>query len=316
MKPIKTWADKTRAEIERVFLGKTPAIDLLLAAVLCGGHVLLEDIPGTGKTILARALATAVGGKFARVQATPDLLPTDILGVSVFHPQEGTFKFRRGPILNNILLVDEINRATPRTQSALLEAMAEKQISVDGRAVPLPRPFLLVATENPIDFEGTFPLPEAQKDRFLLSLSLGYPHREIEKEIILNQRRSGHPVEDLNAVSGPEEIVALQEQIHQVHMDSEVLDYIVRIVEATRSHGSVRIGVSPRGTILFSQATQALAALRGRDFVTPDDVKDLALPVLRHRVILRPESLVRGAKPEEIVGDILGQVEVPMVKEA
>lgn len=311
---IQGWARRITEEVERVFLGKPQVIEHLLVALLQGGHVLLEDLPGTGKTILARALATAIGGKFARVQGTPDLLPTDVIGVSIFNPQDASFKFRRGPILSNVVLVDEINRATPRTQSALLEAMAEGQVSVDGRSIPLPAPFFLIATENPIDFEGTFPLPEAQKDRFLLSLNIGYPHRDVEKEIVLRQRRATHPIVDVKAVTGPEETQAAQESIHQVHMDSGILDYIMNLVDSTRRHASVRIGISPRGTLALAKSSQALAAMRGRDFVIPDDVKELVLPVFRQRLIIKPESLIRGTSPEAVINEILEHTDIPLVQ--
>jgi MoxR-like ATPase len=309
------WAAKITAEVEKVFLGKPEVVEHMLVAMLLGGHVLLEDLPGTGKTILARALSVSMGGKFSRVQGTPDLLPTDVLGVSIYNPQDGTFRFRKGPILSHVVLVDEINRATPRTQSALLEAMAEGQISVDGHTIALPQPFFLIATENPIDFEGTFPLPEAQKDRFLLTLSLGYPHREIEKEIVLRQRRAGHPIEDLTAVTTPEEVAEIQELIHHVYMDPAILDYIITLVEASRNHGSIRIGVSPRGTLALSKASQALAALKGRHYVIPDDVKELVLPVFLQRIIVKPESQIRGTTAEQLITEILESTEVPLVSE-
>ena len=311
---VQQWARRITEEVEKVFLGKPQVVEHLLVALVLGGHVLLEDLPGTGKTILARAVALAIGGKFARVQGTPDLLPTDVIGVSIFNPQDASFKFRKGPILSHIVLVDEINRATPRTQSALLEAMAEGQVSVDGKSIPLPNPFFLIATENPIDFEGTFPLPEAQKDRFLLSLTMGYPHREIEKEIVLRQRRPTHPIADLSAVTNPEEVAAVQELIHQIHMDPAILEYIMNLVEGTRRHGSVRIGISPRGTLSLAKASQALAAIRGRSFVIPDDVKELVVPVFRQRLIIKPESLIRGTTGEQVIEEILEHTDVPLVQ--
>jgi MoxR-like ATPase len=311
-KLIHQWSQKVLAEVEKVILGKQSAILTLLAALLSGGHVLLEDLPGTGKTMLARALAQALGGSFARIQGTPDLLPADVLGVSVYRPQTGEFEYRPGPILNTLVLVDEINRATPRTQSALLEAMGEGQISVDGTTRKLPRPFFLIATENPVDFEGTFPLPEAQKDRFLLSLSLGYPGREIEQEIVLRQRRSTHPVEDLQPVTSPEETSNMIELVHQVPMDQTVMDYLMDLVEATRIHPSVRIGISPRGTLALARASQALAAIQGQTFVTPDTIKALVPAVFSQRIIIKPESQIRGTKVEQVVAEILDRTQVPM----
>ncbi len=313
---VQAWAQKITSEVEKVFLGKPVLIEHLLASMVLGGHVLLEDLPGTGKTILARALSIAMGGSFARVQGTPDLLPTDVLGVSVYNPQDSTFRFRKGPILNNVVLVDEINRATPRTQSALLEAMAEGQISVDGKSISLPKPFFLIATENPIDFEGTFPLPEAQKDRFLMSLTMGYPQRDIEKEIVLRQRRTSHPIVDLHPVTNPEETNSMGEIVHQVAMDPAILDYIIQLVEATRNHSSVRVGISPRGTLALSQASQAIAALRGRDYVIPDDVKELAPPVFRQRIIIKPESLIRGTTAQSVLDEILERTDVPLIQQS
>lgn len=309
---IHQWSKRVTTEVEKVILGKQSEILTLLAALLSGGHVLLEDLPGTGKTMVARALAQALGGSFARIQGTPDLLPADVLGVSVYRPQTGEFEYRPGPILNTLVLVDEINRATPRTQSALLEAMGEGQITVDGTTRKLPRPFFLIATENPVDFEGTFPLPEAQKDRFLLSLSLGYPGREIEQEIVLRQRRSTHPVEDLQPVTNPEETSQMIELVHQVPMDQSVLDYLMDLVEATRNHPSIRIGISPRGTLSLARASQALAAIQGQSFVTPDIIKALVPAVFRQRIIIKPESQIRGTRVEHVITEILERTQVPL----
>jgi MoxR-like ATPase len=305
------FASRVRENIEKVFLGKTEAVDTLIAAFLARGHVLLEDVPGTGKTILARAFAGSLGLSFARIQCTPDLLPADILGVSVWQRGEGDFVFRPGPVANQFVLVDEINRATPRAQAALLEAMAEGQISVEGKALALPEPFFVLATENPVEFEGTFPLPEAQKDRFLLSLALGYPNAEAETRILENQRRITHPVTDLKPVADPGEILPLQEGIARIHVDPLVKDYLLALVDATRHEPALRVGVSPRGSLALYRVAQAWAALQGRDYVVPEDVKTLALPVFRQRMLLSSETLVRGVSADRIVSSILDRVPVP-----
>jgi MoxR-like ATPase len=306
-----SFAARVRENIEKVFLGKTEAVDMLIAAFLARGHVLLEDVPGTGKTILARAFAASLGLSFARIQCTPDLLPADILGVSVWRQGEGNFVFRPGPVANQFVLVDEINRATPRAQAALLEAMAEGQISVEGKALALPEPFFVLATENPVEFEGTFPLPEAQKDRFLLSLAVGYPGAEAEKRILENQRRITHPVTDLKPVAGPGDILPLQEGIARIHVDPLVKDYLLALVDATRHEPALRVGVSPRGSRALYRTAQAWAALHGRDYVAPEDVKTLALPVFRQRMLLSPETLVRGISADRIASSILDRVPVP-----
>jgi MoxR-like ATPase len=303
------FAGRVKANIEKVFLGKGEAIELLIAAFLARGHVLLEDVPGTGKTILARALAASLGLSFARIQCTPDLLPADILGVSVW--QDGDFVYRPGPVLNQFILVDEINRATPRSQSALLEAMAEGQISAEGKRIPLPEPFFVLATENPVEFEGTFPLPEAQKDRFLLTMNLGYPDREAEGLMLENQRRQSHPVTDLEQVAAASEILPLQEEVTRIHVEGAVKGYLLALVEATRQEPSLRVGISPRGSLALYRAGQALAAIRGRDFVTPEDLKTLAAPVFRQRMLLSPEALVRGLSAGRIIEAILDRVPIP-----
>ncbi|HEQ71856.1 MAG TPA: MoxR family ATPase [Spirochaetia bacterium] len=315
MKQIKTWADAVIRSVERVFLGKRSVIEKLLVAILCRGHVLLEDVPGVGKTILARAVAASLGGKFARIQCTPDLMPADVIGVSIYNPKEGHFHFREGPIHSNILLVDEINRATPRTQSALLEAMGENQISVEGTSRPLPDPFLLLATENPVEFEGTFPLPEAQKDRFLISVKIGYPDRGIEKEILTQQRRLTHPVTDLTAVSDLATLVALQEKVVAQYVDEKVEDYIMDIISGTRTHAKLQLGVSPRGTLALYKCGQALAALRGREYVVPEDVKELAPHVLGKRVIVKSEHLFKGSTPEAIIAEIVDDTAFPELEQ-
>jgi MoxR-like ATPase len=306
---IAGFAGRIRGNIEKVFLGKGGAIETLIAAFLARGHVLLEDVPGTGKTILARAFAGSLGLSFARIQCTPDLLPADILGVSVW--QDGGFVYRPGPVVNQFILVDEINRATPRSQSALLEAMAEGQISAEGKRIALPEPFFVLATENPVEFEGTFPLPEAQKDRFLLSMDLGYPDKEAEAQILEDQRRLTHPVTDLGPVAETSGILDLQEGVTRIHVDAAVKGYILALVEATRREANLRVGVSPRGSLALYRSGQALAAVRGRNFVVPEDIKELAPPVFRQRMILSPEALVRGITADRIIASILDRVPIP-----
>src|SRR5574342_368881 len=279
--------------VEHVIVGKRPSIELLIVALLCEGHVLIEDVPGVGKTMLARSIAISLGGIFKRLQCTPDLLPNDVTGVSVFNQQTGQFEFRQGPIFVNILLADEINRATPRTQSALLEAMQEQQVTVDGITRQLPRPFLVLATQNPIEYEGTFPLPEAQLDRFLMRLSLGYPSRMDERQILTNLWRE-HPITKISKVVGGHDMLSLQKQIWDVNVDDTLQEYIVVLAEATRNHPDLSLGVSPRGSLALLKAAQALAAVRGRDYVTPVDIKTLAPLTLSHRLILKPEAELRG----------------------
>jgi MoxR-like ATPase len=311
---INEFAGKIRSNIEKVFLGKTAVVDTVITAFLSRGHVLLEDVPGTGKTILAQAFAASLGLSFSRIQCTPDLLPSDILGVSVWQQDEkngGRFVYRRGPIVNQFVLVDEINRATPRTQSALLEAMAETQISIDGKRLKLPEPFFVLATENPVEFEGTFPLPEAQKDRFLLSLPIGYPPPDAESLMIENQRRLVHPVKDLQSVVSAGEILPIQEAVTQIHMDQTVKGYLLALVNETRHEGALRIGISPRGSLALYRASQAHAAIRGRDYVVPEDVKEQALPVFRQRLLLSSESIVRGVEPDRIIQSILDRTPIP-----
>ncbi len=297
--------------MEGVFLGKRDVVEKLLVAVLCRGHVLLEDVPGVGKTILARALARSLGGEFSRIQCTPDLLPADIVGVSIYNPKEGEFRFREGPIRANVVLVDEINRATPRTQSALLEAMGENQVSVEGKSRALPDPFFLIATENPVEFEGTFPLPEAQKDRFLMSVKVGYPAREVEKTIVRNQRRLTHPVTDVTAVSDTASLLAHQETVVALHVDERVENYIMDVIGATRGNRDLQLGASPRGSLALYKCAQALAALRGRDYVTPEDVKELAASVLAKRVIVAPEAQFKGQTAESLLSAVLDNTAFP-----
>jgi MoxR-like ATPase len=304
-------ANKISANIERVILGKRSQIQLCLVAYLCEGHILLEDVPGVAKTMLARALARSVGCTFKRIQCTPDLLPTDVTGVSVFNQKTAEFEFRPGPVFAQTLLADEINRTTPRTQSALLEAMAERRVSVDGQTYTLKPPFLVIATQNPIDHEGTFPLPEAQLDRFLIRVSLGYPNLEEEGKM-LQRLQHGHPIDDLNPVVSAADFVAAQEAVREVHVEDKLRRYILEIVHETRQHEDVLLGGSPRASIALFRTAQAVAAINGRGFVTPDDVKRMAVPVLAHRLILRPESRLRKVTPEGLLKELISDVRVPV----
>jgi MoxR-like ATPase len=299
------------ANMEKVIVGKRPQITLALVAYFCEGHVLLEDVPGVAKTMLARALAKSVGCSFKRLQCTPDLLPTDVTGVSIFNQKTAEFEFRPGPIFAQTLLADEINRTTPRTQSALLEAMAERRVSVDGQTYTLKPPFLVIATQNPVDHEGTFPLPEAQLDRFLVRLSLGYPTLD-EEGRMLQRLQHGHPIDDLAAVVTAAEVLACQEAIRDVHVDDKVRRYVLEIVQGTRTHDDVQLGGSPRASLALYRTAQALAAINGRNFVLPDDVKRMVQPVLGHRLILRPESRLRKVTPAALLHEIVGDVRVPV----
>jgi MoxR-like ATPase len=302
---------RVMANMEKVIIGKRPVLMIAWAAYLSEGHILLEDVPGVAKTMLARALARSVGCTFKRLQCTPDLLPSDVTGVSIFNQKSGEFEFRPGPIFAQTLLADEINRATPRTQSALLEAMAERRVSVDGQTYLLKPPFLVIATQNPIDQEGTFPLPEAQLDRFLVRLSLGYPTLEEEGQM-LQRLQKGHPIDEIKPVATAEEVLAAQAVVRDVHVDEKVRRYILDIIHASREHEDVLLGASPRATLALFRTAQALAAIQERDFVVPDDVKRLAVPVLAHRIILKPESRLRKRTPQLVVQELVADARVPV----
>ncbi|HEX2324176.1 MAG TPA: MoxR family ATPase [Chloroflexota bacterium] len=305
------FCERLAQNVERVIIGKREVIDLVTVALLVEGHILFEDVPGTGKTMLARAFATSLGGNFKRIQFTPDLLPNDVTGVSVYNQKTQEFEFRPGPAFSNLLLADEVNRATPRTQSALLESMGEGQVTVDGESRLLPRPFLVMATQNPIEYEGTFPLPEAQLDRFTLRLRLGYADLEDERRI-LDALRGEHPIESLQQVVQTEELLAHQQRVWQIHVEGSVRDYILAVVRATREHPDVTLGASTRGALALYKTAQAAAALQERDYVIPDDVKRLAVPTLAHRLIVRPEATLRGRTPESILGAILQNTELSL----
>ncbi|HLN29171.1 MAG TPA: MoxR family ATPase [Gemmataceae bacterium] len=305
-------AAKIVSNIEKVIIGKRQQISLALVAYLCEGHILLEDVPGVAKTMLARALAKSVGCAFKRLQCTPDLLPTDVTGVSIFNQKTTQFEFRPGPIFAQTVLADEINRTTPRTQSALLEAMAERRVTVDGQTYVLKAPFVVIATQNPIDHEGTFPLPEAQLDRFLVRLSLGYPGPEEESKM-LQRLQHGHPIDDLAPVVSAEEVIACQDAIREIFVDPKIRRYLLEIVHRTREHEDVHLGGSPRASIALFRTAQGLAAMAGRSFVLPDDVKRMALPVLGHRLILRPESRLRKVTAATVLNEIVPDVPVPIV---
>jgi MoxR-like ATPase len=304
-------ARQLRENIQKVIVGKDDVINLTLVAVLCEGHILLEDVPGIGKTTLARALATSLGCSFRRIQFTPDLLPSDVTGLSWFNQKEQIFEFRPGPVLSQVVLADEINRATPRTQSALLEAMQERQITVDGVTRPLPRPFLVMATQNPVELEGTFPLPEAQIDRFLLRVVIGYPS-EKEESAILDRFRANDPLPELESVTHSQQILDLQEERRQIRVEATIRDYIVAIARATRGHPEIDLGASPRATLALYWAAQAWAAIQGRSYVLPDDVKYMSPHVLTHRLMISPQAQLRGRQPSELVGDIVEAVPVPV----
>ncbi len=304
-------ATRIRENVQKVIVGKDDIINLTLVALLCEGHVLLEDVPGTGKTTLARALAASLGSTFRRIQFTPDLLPSDVTGLNWFNQKQQEFLFRPGPIISHVVLADEINRATPRTQSALLEAMQERTVTVDGVTRELPRPFIVMATQNPVELEGTFPLPEAQVDRFLLRVAIGYPEQQEENDI-LERFRSIDPLPTLEAVTNPAEIVEIQNARRKIRVEESVRDYVVRVARATREHAEIELGASPRASLALYAAAQAWAAIHERDFVLPDDVKFMAPHVLTHRLMISPQAQLRGRLPEELVADVVEAVPVPV----
>jgi len=296
--------------VSKVIVGKRSVIEHALAALIAQGHILVEDVPGVGKTMLAKSLSISIGCNFKRIQFTPDLLPSDVAGISVYNQATGEFQFRPGPIMSEVVLADEINRATPKTQSALLEAMEELQVTVDGVTHHLQHPFVVVATQNPIEYEGTFPLPEAQLDRFLMRISLGYP--EFEEELaVIEQQEQAHPIDSLEAVATPKDVIGLQEAAKEIYVDRAVREYIVNLTEATRDHRDVSLGASPRASLGLFRAARALALVLDRDYVIPDDIKTLAAPVTAHRIILSPSARMRGVRSVDLVSDLLNTITVP-----
>ncbi len=306
----KDLAQQLIENVEKVIIGKRESVQLGVVALIAGGHALIEDVPGVGKTLLARSIARSAGCQFRRLQFTPDLLPSDVTGVSVYNQKTNEFEFRQGPIMSEIVLADEINRATPKTQSALLEAMEESQISVDGVTYALPAPFMVLATQNPIEYEGTFPLPEAQLDRFFLRISMGYPDPTQEIEI-MNSQMTSEPIADLGAVSTPADIVNLQKSVRKIYVDDLVKEYIVTLSNATRDHSDISLGVSPRASLAMLRGSQAMALMDGREYVIPDDIKTIAIPVMSHRLILTPAARMREATADIIISEILDATPVP-----
>ncbi len=310
MSEVREFTRRVVSNVEHVIVGKTSVVQLTVIGLLSRGHLLIEDVPGVGKTMLARSLARSLGCSFGRIQFTPDMLPSDVTGVSVYNQATGSFEFQPGPIMSQIVLIDEINRATPKTQSALLEAMEERQITVDGVTHPLPKPFMVLATQNPIEYEGTYPLPEAQLDRFLMRISLGYPALQDEIEV-LDRQQFHHPVEDLEPVASVEELLEAQEEIKRIFVSPAVKEYIVRLVHATRQHSDIYLGASPRGSLTLYRTSQARAAMLGRDYVLPDDVKFVAPFVLTHRLIISPSARLRNVTPSDVLAEVLEQLPVP-----
>ncbi|WP_368505827.1 AAA family ATPase [Alkalihalophilus sp. As8PL] len=312
MQEIVDKIDGMIANIERVVVGKRKEIELSLVALFAGGHVLLEDVPGVGKTVMVKAIARSLGADFKRIQFTPDLLPSDVTGVSIYNQQTQAFEFRPGPIMANVVLADEINRTSPKTQAALLESLEEGSVTVDGDTLQLPMPFFVMATQNPVEYAGTYPLPEAQLDRFLLKIQLGYPSVEEELEV-LRRVEYGHPVDGIQSVMSIEEVLDIQKKVATIMVDDQVKGYIINLVQATRKHGAVELGVSPRGSISLMKATQAYALLKGRDYVIPDDVKHLAKWAMSHRIILSPEAKMSNMDVRSIIKEVLSQVRVPVM---
>ena len=310
MKVVQTFTEKVIQNVEKVIIGKRQAVEETLLALLCQGHLLIEDVPGTGKTSLARAVARSIGCTFRRIQFTPDMLPSDVTGVSIFNQKNHEFEFRPGPVFAQILLTDEINRATPKTQSALLEAMEERQVTVDGETYGLGSPFLVMATQNPIEYEGTFPLPEAQLDRFMLRIHLGYPDKTSEVAI-LGAQQFKHPITDLEQIVSQEELLEAQGSVKQVYADDLIKEYIINICTATRNHPDVYLGASPRGSLALYRTSQALAALRQRDYIIPDDIKYLVDATLAHRLIISPAARIKNVDPKEVIQDIVSSIAVP-----
>jgi len=311
VKQIKSAADKIKENVEKVIIGKSDVVELAVVALLCEGHILFEDVPGLGKTVLARSLARSLGCTFRRIQCTPDLLPSDVTGTYIFNQKTSDFEFRAGPVMAQIVLADEINRATPRTQSALLEAMQERQVTTEGETRALPRPFLVMATQNPIELEGTFPLPEAQLDRFLLKIQIGYPSEDDDR-LILERFRAADPLQELEPVVSAADLLKMQKECREIHVSDDVRDYVIRLIRATRVHAAVELGASPRAMLALFNASQALAAVRGRAFVMPDDVKYLFKPALIHRIIPKSESRLHGQKAEQMLKEIMDSVAVPV----
>ncbi|MBM4408765.1 MAG: MoxR family ATPase [Chloroflexi bacterium] len=315
MTKIQESGERVVANVERVIVGKHHEVRLALVALLCRGHLLIEDVPGTGKTVLAKAIAKSIGCTFRRIQFTPDLLPSDVTGLSIYNQKTHEFEFRAGPIMAQVVLADEINRATPKTQSSLLECMEERQATIDGVTHPMPEPFLVIATQNPIEYEGTFALPEAQLDRFMLRLRLGYPS-QLEEIVILDEQKRVHPLEDLEEVLGADELIELQTAVREIYVDSAVSDYIVRLVNGTRSHPDVYLGASPRGSLALYRSGQAFAALSGRDYVIPDDIKRLAEPALAHRLIIKTSSSIHDVQAGSVIRELLESVPVEAARPA
>ena len=310
MQIVQNFGEKVLKNVQKVIIGKDSEVRLALLALLCEGHILIEDVPGVGKTMLARAIARSIGCTFRRIQFTPDMLPSDVTGVSIFNQKTMEFEFRPGPIMAQMVLTDEINRATPKTQSALLEAMEERQVTVDGVTYPITRPFLVLATQNPIEYEGTFPLPEAQVDRFMIRLELGYPDKAQEVDV-LGQQAEGHPIDNLGQVVSVEELLAVQEAVRSIYVDNLVKEYIVDIVSSTRSHPDIYLGSSPRGSLALFNVSRAWAALHQRDFVLPDDAKLLADATLAHRLLVSPSARIKNVTARNIIEDTLRQIPVP-----